>query len=170
MTFLESVKAKARARLKTIVFPEGDEKRTVQATVILKNERLADPVLIGEARSIRKTAEEVGADLSGITLLDPALSPRTSAYAAALYELRKAKGLTEEQAGRLVSDPMYFGMMAVKMNDADGLVSGAVHTTGDMLRPALQIIKTKPGISIVSSSFLMILPDRASSVTVWKAR
>ena len=160
MTFLESVKAKARERLRTIVFPEGDEKRTVQSAAILKKEGLAEPVLIGKPESIRRTAKVVGADVSGIALTDPETSPKAKEYAAALYELRKAKGLSKEQAEPLVRDPMYFGMMMVKLGDADGLVSGAVHTTGDMLRPALKIIKTKPGISIVSSSFLMISPDK----------
>jgi len=86
---------------------------------------------------------------------------RADAYAAELFELRKAKGLTEEKAAELVADPMYYGMMMVKLGDADGLVSGAVHSTGDMLRPALQIVKTKPGMKLVSSSFLMECPNRA---------
>ncbi|MBO4411129.1 MAG: phosphate acetyltransferase, partial [Lachnospiraceae bacterium] len=114
MTFLESVKAKARENLRTIVFPEGDEKRTVQAAAILKKEGLALPVLIGNPESIRKAAEATGADLSGIALTDPETSLKAPEYAAALYELRKAKGLTEEQAAALVRDPMYFGMMMVK--------------------------------------------------------
>ena len=96
-----------------------------------------------------------------IAIVDPATDPRTAGYATALYELRKAKGLTPDAAAKLVADPMYFGIMMVKQNDADGLVSGAVHSTGDMLRPALQIIKTKPGTKLVSSSFLMECPDRS---------
>ena len=103
----------------------------------------------------RAAAEKTGTDLTGLRMINPAQSPRLEAYADLLYELRRAKGLSREEAGRLAADPMYYGMLTVKTGDADGLVSGAVHTTGDMLRPALQIIKTKPGIHIVSSSFLM---------------
>ncbi|MBO7684632.1 MAG: phosphate acetyltransferase [Kiritimatiellae bacterium] len=142
MNIVERIKAKARADVKRIVLPEGDEPRTVAAAKIVGEEGLAEPVLL--------TRESVAAD--------PA---RLARYAAALYELRKAKGLTEEGAAELVADPMYYGMMMVKEGDADGLVSGAVHSTGDMLRPALQIVKTAPGMKLVSSSFLMECPDRS---------
>ena len=137
MGMMERVWERARARVRRIVLPEGDEPRTVAAAEILKREGLAEPVLLGHG-FVRERAD---------------------AYAAALYELRRAKGLTEAQAAALVADPMYYGMMMVKAGDADGLVSGAVHSTGDMLRPALQIIKTKPGMKLVSSSFLMELPN-----------
>ena len=138
MGLIESIWTKARSRVRTIVLPEGDEPRTVAAAEILKKEGLATPILIS-----KDFARERKAD-----------------YAAALYELRKAKGLTEEKATELVSDPMYYGMMMVKMGDAEGLVSGAIHSTGDMLRPALQIIKTKPGMKLVSSSMLMECPNK----------
>lgn len=137
MSLVERIRAKARQRRTTIVLPEGDEPRTVAAAEIVRREGLAEPVLLT-------------ADI---------MREKTEAYAEALYELRKAKGLTREGAAKLVGDPMYYGMMMVKAGDADGLVSGAVHSTGDMLRPALQIIKTKPGMKLVSSSFLMELPD-----------
>lgn len=139
MSLIDRIRAKARASVKTIVLPEGDEHRTVAAAEILRKDGLAEPILIGKSFAWEKKAE----------------------YAAALYELRKAKGLTEEKAEELVSDPMYYGMMMVKMGDADGLVSGAVHSTGDMLRPALQIIKTRPGMKLVSSSMLMECPNKA---------
>ena len=142
MNLVERIKQKARADVKRIVLPEGDEPRTVAAAKIVKEEGLAEPILL--------TPESVAAD-----------SARLARYAAALFELRKAKGLTEEGAAKLVADPMYYGMMMVKEGDADGLVSGAVHSTGDMLRPALQIIKTAPGMKLVSSSFLMECPDRS---------
>ena len=161
MSVLDRVREKARKDLRKIVFPEGDEKRTVQAAAILKKEGLAEPVLLGSEESIRKTAEETGSDLQGITCIDPLTSEKAASYAAALYELRKAKGVSEEDAKKLVQDVMYYGMMMVKLGDADGLVSGAVHTTGDMLRPALQLIKTKPGIRTVSSSFLMDCPNKS---------
>ena len=142
MNLVEKIKEKARESVKRIVLPEGDEPRTVAAAKIVKDDGIAEPILL--------TPETIAADV-----------PRRERYAAALYELRKAKGLTEEAAAKLASDPMYYGMMMVKMGDADGLVSGAVHSTGDMLRPALQIIKTAPGMKLVSSSFLMECPDRS---------
>ena len=156
---IEKIKAKASSDIKRIVLPEGDEKRTVQAAAILKKERIADPVLIGNPGSVNETAAVVGADITGIEIIDPASSDKASFYADTLYELRKAKGVTPEDAVKLVADPMYFGIMMIKCGDADGLVSGAVHTTGDMLRPALQIIKTKPEMKVVSSSFLMDCPN-----------
>ena len=139
MGMMERVWERARARVRRIVLPEGDEPRTVAAAEILKREGLADPVLLGRG-FVREKAD---------------------AYAAALYELRRAKGLTEAQAAALVADPMYYGMMMVKTGEADGLVSGAVHSTGDMLRPALQIIRTRPGMKFVSSSMLVESPNRS---------
>ena len=134
---MEAMRAKARANVKKIVFPEGDEPRTKEAASILKGEGLAEPILL--------TPEMTAAD--------------AGRYASALYELRKAKGITPEGAAALAADSMYYGMMMVKSGDADGLVSGAVHSTGDMLRPALQIIRTAPGMKLVSSAFLMESPD-----------
>ena len=160
MSIAEKVMEKARQNVKRVVLPEGDEPRTVQAAAILRREGLAEPVLLGDKEKIRAVAREKGADIDGIELIDPAASEKTAAYAEALYELRRAKGLTREQAEALALDPMYYGMMMVKLNDADGLVSGAVHSTGDMLRPALQIIKTKPGMKSVSSCFIIECPNR----------
>ncbi len=141
MSLIDVISAKAKAGVKRIVLPEGDEARTIEAARIVREQGLAEPILI--------TPELIAAD-----------APRLAKYASALYELRKAKGLTEEAAAKLAADPMYYGMMMVKMGDADGLVSGAVHSTGDMLRPALQIIKTAPGMKLVSSSFLMECPNK----------
>ena len=142
MNLVEKIKEKARKSVKRIVLPEGDEPRTVAAAKIIRDEGIAEPILL--------TKEQIES---------PSNKAKLDAYAAALYELRKAKGLTEEAAAKLAADPMYYGMMMVKMGDADGLVSGAVHSTGDMLRPALQIIKTAPGMKLVSSSFLMECPN-----------
>ncbi|MBO4421329.1 MAG: phosphate acetyltransferase [Lachnospiraceae bacterium] len=161
MSMVEDIRKKAQSKLMTIVLPEGDESRTVQAAKIIKDEGYAKPVLLGSIDAIKNTAKETGTDITGIELIDPAASPKAKEYAAELYELRKAKGVTEEDAAKLVQDVMYYGIMMVKTGDADGLVSGAVHTTGDMLRPALQIIKTKPGIKVVSSSFLMDCPNKS---------
>lgn len=160
MSMIEMIKAKARANVKSIVLPEGDEPRTVAAASIVKKEGLAIPVLIGNPEKIASVAKEQGVDIDGITIIDPENSDKAEHYTNELYELRKSKGVTPEDAAKLVADPMYYGIMMVKLGDADGLVSGAVHTTGDMLRPALQIIKTKPGMKVVSSSFLMDCPNK----------
>ena len=157
---IEKIKAKAKSDIKRIVLPEGDEPRTVMAASILRKEGIANPVLLGDPEHIRAVALDQGADIDGIEIIDPLTSDKASSYASALYELRKAKGVTEEDAAGLVKDVMYYGIMMIKTGDADGLVSGAVHTTGDMLRPALQIIKTKPEMKIVSSSFLMDCPNK----------
>ena len=161
MSMIEKVWEKARKNVKRIALPEGDEPRTVQAAARVRDEGLARPILLGDPDAIRAVANRCGADLAGIDIVNPADSPRAVAYADALYELRRAKGLSREDAARLAADSMYYGMLMVKLDDADGLVSGAVHTTGDMLRPALQIIKTKPGLSIVSSSFLLNCPNKS---------
>ncbi len=160
MSMVDDIKKKAKSKLMTIVLPEGDEPRTVQAAKIIKDDGLAKPVLLGSKTAVEKTAKDTNTDISGIEIIDPATSPKAENYAKELYELRKAKGVTEEDAAKLVQDVMYYGIMMVKTGDADGLVSGAVHTTGDMLRPALQLIKTKPGIKVVSSSFLMDCPNK----------
>ncbi|MBR6057071.1 MAG: phosphate acetyltransferase [Victivallales bacterium] len=161
MGMIEQVKVKARQCVKTIVLPEGDEPRTVQAAVKIVQEKIARPILLGDPARVKAVAAEKGVDVSNIEIVNPLTSPKAAEYTNALYELRKAKGVTEEQAKQLVQDPMYYGIMMVKLGDADGLVSGAVHTTGDMLRPALQIIKTKPGIKVVSSSFLLDCPNKS---------
>jgi len=152
MSLIETIKTKAKKDIKKIVLPEGEEARTIAAAKIIRDEGLAVPVLLGDP---------AGIDAEGIEIINPETSDKADQYASELYELRKAKGVTEEDAKNLVKDPMYYGIMMVKTGDADGLVSGAVHTTGDMLRPALQIIKTKPGMKVVSSSFLMDCPNKS---------
>ena len=161
MGMIEQVKVKARQSVKKIVLPEGDEPRTVQAAAKIRDEKIACPILLGDPKRINAVAAETGANIANIEIVNPQDSPKAAAYAQSLYDMRKAKGVTEEQAKQLVADPMYYGIMMVKLGDADGLVSGAVHTTGDMLRPALQIIKTKPGIKVVSSSFLLDCPNKS---------
>ncbi len=160
MSMIEMIKNKARANVKRIVLPEGEEPLTIAAAGIVNAEGLARPVLLGNPEAIRAAALKLGVDLSGIEIEDPADSAKAEEYAKKLYELRKAKGVTEQDAVKLAADPMYYGIMMVKLGDADGLVSGAAHTTGDMLRPALQIIGTKPGTKLVSSSFLMDCPNK----------
>ena len=159
MALIDKIKAKAKANVKHIVLPEGEESRNVQAAVKIVSQGIATLTLLGDPAKVKEVA--AGASLEGLEIIDPRTSDKCEEYAATLYELRKAKGMTPEQAAELVRDPMYYGVMMVKMGDADGLVSGAIHSTGDMLRPALQIIKSKPGIKTVSSCFLMECPNKA---------
>ena len=123
------------------------------------SEAYAEIVLVGNEASIKAMAAENNIDITKATIVDPLNSEKTKEYAEGLYELRKAKGMTLEQAEELVKDEVYYGMMMVKMNEADGLVSGAIHSTSDTLRPALQILKTAPGTKLVSAFFIMVVPD-----------
>ena len=134
--------------------PEGEETRNAQAAAIIAREGLAKLTLLGNPEKVREAAN--GASLDGIEIIDPATSDKCAAYANMLYELRKAKGMTEADADRLARNPLYLGVLMVKMGEADGMVAGSVNATGDVLRPALQIIKTAPGISTVSSCFIMV--------------
>lgn len=161
MDFMATMKEKAKKDIQRIVLPEGEEERNLAAAAVVHAERIAEVVLIGNAEFIREKAEKLGLNVGGIEIQDPEKSPKTAAYASDFYELRKSKGVTEEMAAQTMLDPMHYGTMMVKKNDAQGLVSGAIHATGDLLRPGLQIIKTAPGISVVSSFFVMLLPDKS---------
>lgn len=158
MSIMDTICQKAKSKKMRVVLPEGTEERTLKAAEIIVKEGLADVTLIGNADAVKKAAQ--GVDLTGIQIIDPVADSRHQPYSEKLYELRKEKGMTMEQADELMKDEMYFGVMMVKMNEADGMVAGAIHSTGDTLRPALQIIKTAPGISVVSSCFIMELPDK----------
>lgn len=160
MDFVSQMKELAKSDLKKIVLPEGNEERNLRAAEIIHNERIADVILVGSRNEIEENAKKFGVNIEGITIEDPQTSERTKAYAEELYELRKKKGVTQTMAESIILDPMYYATMMVKNDDAHGMVSGAVHTTGDLLRPGLQIIKTAPGISVVSSFFIMILKDK----------
>ncbi len=150
MELMNQVWEAARADIKRIVLPEGDEERTLVASEKIKKENLAHLILVGDEKVIRDKAEKLNVNLIGIEIVDPNKSEDLSRYVEAFYELRKNKGMTMEKADLIVRDPLYFATMMVKLDDADGMVSGAVHTTGDLLRPGLQIIKTAPGVSCVS--------------------
>ena len=154
---MEQIKSKARADLKRIVLPEGTEERTVRAAGIIAKEGLAKVILIGSAEQIKKQAADI--DSENLTIIEPETSDKLNAYADMFYELRKSKGITREAAEKTVTDPLYYACMMIKMDDADGMVAGAINTTANTLRPALQIIKTSPGISVVSSCFIMILKN-----------
>jgi phosphate acetyltransferase len=148
----------AKENKQRIVLPEGDERRTIIATEKIYKLGLASPILIGDEEKIYSIAKELEVDLTDVEIINPEKSDKLAQYVKAFYEIRKNKGMTMEKAERIVRDPLYFGTMMVKLDDADGMVSGAVHTTGDLLRPGLQIIKTMPGVSVVSSFFIMMVP------------
>ncbi len=161
MSAIEKIKAKAKSSVKHIVLPEGSEPRTVQASAKIVAQGIARVTLLGNLEEIRKVAAETGTDLAGVEIIDPAAGEKSAAYSALLFELRKAKGMTEEQARELVTgNTLYYGAVMLKAGDADGMVAGAINSTGNVLRPALQIIKTAPGIKVVSSCFIMELPDQ----------
>lgn len=156
MKLIEEIKAKAKKNNRTIVLPEGTEERTVKAASIITEEGIAKIVLLGDENEIKGVAEKVGADLKGVTLLNPEQAENFDDYVDTLVELRKKKGLTKEDAQALMKNTLYYGSMMVLKGAADGMVAGAQNTTGDVLRPALQIIKTAPGMSVVSGAFIMI--------------
>ena len=157
MQLMQKIKDAARSNVQRIVFPEGTEIRLIKAAEQVTKEGLAHVILLGKVEVIEQTAKEAGVDLRGVTLIDPATSDKLAEYAKNYYELRKSKGVTEEQAVEQMKDVLYYSTMMVKAGDADGSVGGAINTTGDVLRPAFQIIKTAPGISVVSGAFLMVL-------------
>ncbi|NLK24787.1 MAG: phosphate acetyltransferase [Clostridiales bacterium] len=159
MELMKRLLEAAKADRKKIVLPEGSEERTIKAAFYIQREKLAFPILIGNKEEILNKASSFDIDLSGIEIVDPEKSERLNAYIEAFYELRKNKGMTIGKAEKIVRDPLYFGTMMVKLDDANGMVSGAIHTTGDLLRPGLQIIKTAPGVSVVSSFFIMEVPN-----------
>lgn len=158
MGFIDEIKARAKSDIKTIVLPETEDERTYKAAEAVLKEGTAKLILVGSKEQIEKVG--AGYDLTGAQIVDPATNDKTEAYIAKLVELRQKKGMTEEQARELLlNNYLYYGVMMVKMGDADGMVSGACHSTADTLRPCLQILKTKPGTKLVSAFFVMVVPD-----------
>lgn len=155
-SFAEELKKRAGEKQRTIVLCEGEDKRVVEAAQRCVEEGVAKIILLGKESEIK--AANPDADLTGVEIINPATSPKLEEYANLLYELRKAKGMTEEQAKEQAKDATFFGALMLKSGDADGLVSGACHSTANTLRPGLQIIKTAPGVKSVSSFNLMIAP------------
>ena len=159
MDILEKLFARAKANKKRIVLPESFEERTMRAADILLRDGLAEVVLIGSREALLAQASEWGLEnIAKATIFDPATDPKREVYVELLYELRKNKGMTIEEANKKVDDPLYLAALMVKNGDADGEVAGAQNATSNVLRPALQIIKMKKGISVVSGAFLMITP------------
>ena len=159
MSFIDEIKIRAKKEIKTIILPEATDIRILKAAEIVKKEQYAKLILIGNEQEVLKQIKDNNLDLEEIKIIDPLKSEKTEEYASKLYELRKAKGMTLEQAQKIILDPIYFGMMMVKLDEADGLVSGAAHSTADTLRPALQILKTAPGTKLVSAFFVMVVPN-----------
>ena len=158
MTFLERIKERARADKKKIVLPESMDRRTFEAAETILKEDIADIIIIGTPEEVAENSK--GLDISKATIINPFTYEKTEEYANLFVELRKAKGLTYEDAKKtMLNDYMYYACLMVKAGDADGVVSGACHSTGDTLRPSLQIIKTKPGTKLVSAFFVMVVPN-----------
>ena len=160
MSFIDTIKAKAKADLKTIVLPESEDDRTYKAAETVVKEGFALPIILGSEEDVKASAERLGVSLEGVQIIDNTKSADIDRYAALLAEIRAKKGMTFDQAKEiLLSDRLTFGILMVKAGDADGLVSGACHTSADMLRPALQIIKTAPGRKVASIAFVFEIPD-----------
>ena len=159
MKFIEEIKKRAKSDIKTIVLPESEDIRVLQATEIINKEGFSKIILVGNKDRIQEKANQNNIDISNAKIVDPIKSEKYDEYVNIFYELRKEKGITIEKAKELMQDSVYFGMMMVKTGEADGLVSGAAHSTSDTLRPALQILKTAPGTKLVSAFFVMVVPD-----------
>jgi phosphate acetyltransferase len=158
MDLIARIKENAKKNKKTIVLPEGTEERTLKAADVILREGLANLVLIGNKAEIEKLAAQFNlSNIAKAKIVDPLDHEEKAAYIEAFLEMRKSKGLQPDQAKKLMEDPLYLAAMMVKMGAADGEVAGAANATGDVLRPAFQIVKTKPGISVVSGAFFMML-------------
>lgn len=165
MDLVARIQQKARKAQKTIVLPEGEDARVLAAAQLAAETGLAHVVVLGEKDDVASRAREHGVNLADVSIVDPAKSSRSDRYVQTLYELRKHRGMTEDEARRAAADHMYFGTLMVHAGDADGMVSGAAHSTADTLRPVLQIIKARRGVSLVSAGTLVVVPncDRGES-------
>lgn len=160
MSFIDGIKERAKQDIKTIVLPESEDERTLRAAAKILEEKTANLILIGEEATIKADAEKYGVNIDGATIINPETSDKLEKYVNTLYELRKAKGMTPEAAREaLLKDRTTFGVMVLKTGGADGLVSGACHSTANTLRPALQILRTAPGAKLVSGFFIMDVPN-----------
>lgn len=158
MSFIENIKERAKRDIKTIVLPESMDRRILEAASVILKEKIANIIIIGKEEEIQNTAKDL--DIVGATIINPFTSELTEELTLKLVDLRKNKGLTYAEAKKtLLEDYVYYACMLVKVGKADGCVSGACHSTSNTLRPALQIIKTKPGVELVSAFFLMVVPE-----------
>lgn len=160
MGLMESIRNKAKLAGKKIVLPEGTEERTLKAADFILKEQIAKIILLGDPEKIFELASEWGLEnISKAVIINPKNNPRKQEFADMLFEIRKNKGLSMEHAMQLVEDPLYLATLLIKKGEADGEVAGAANATGDVLRPAFQIVKTLPGISVVSGAFIMIFKE-----------
>ncbi len=159
MSLLAQIRENAAKKGKTIVLPEGLEERTLKSIKDIVAKKIANPIILGDVSAVKAKAAAIGADLTGAEIIDPIKAAFYDDFVEAFFEMRKSKGMTKDQAAAQLLDPLYFASMMVQMGKADGEVAGAENTTGNVLRPALQIIKTAPGISAVSGAFIMIVPN-----------
>ncbi|WP_010252337.1 phosphate acetyltransferase [Acetivibrio cellulolyticus] len=157
MGFLEQIIERAKSDIKTIVLPESTDLRVVTAASMISKQGIANVVLVGDESEIKKLAGDL--DLSKVKIENPQNSANFENFVTAFYELRKSKGMTIEEARKTMNNPLYYGVMMVKQGQADGMVAGAINSTGNTLRPALQILKTAPGTKLVSAFFVMVVPD-----------
>ena len=161
MELIQQIKQKAISLQKRIVLAEGSELRTLKATEILLQENLAKIILLGDPQKINEIASKEGISISGADIVDPRTSSKREKYAEIMVEIRKSKGLTIQQALDSLNNPLVFGPLMIKAGDADGEIAGAINSTGDVLRPALQYVKTMPGVSVVSGVFFMLLQNKS---------
>ena len=161
MDLLEKIKKNAVKLQNHIVLPEGSEIRTLKAAAQILQEKIARITLLGNRSVIESIAQQEGISVSGARIVDPSTDNNRQKYAEIMVELRRSKGLTIAKAYELLDDPLYFGVMMIKAGDADGEVAGAINATGDVLRPALQYVKTLPGVSVVSGLFFMMFKDKS---------
>ncbi len=157
--FTDRLKERAKQDLKTIVLAEGEDIRTLEAAQTVLREGYAKLVILGNEAKIAQMAAEKGLDIQGAVIIDPETSEKTAVYADKFYELRKAKGMTPEAAAETVKNTLYFGVMMVNEGEADGMVAGACNSSANVIRPSLQILKTKPGTKLVSAFFVIVVPD-----------
>lgn len=157
--FLDRIIERAKTDKKTIVLAEGEDIRTIRAAAQVLEKEIANIIILGNAADIQKMADSESLSIEGATIIDPACAENLPKFATELFELRKAKGMTEEKALETVKNSLYYGVMMVKLGLADGMVAGAVNSTSNVLRPCLQILKTAPGTKLVSAFFVMVVPD-----------
>ena len=161
MSIIDEIKLRAKTANKTIVLPEGEEERTLKAADIILQEGIASLVILGNKATIESKATEWGLNnISKATIIDPIENPKKEFYASMLCEIRKSKGMQMEEAMKLVEDPLYLATLLIKNKEVDGEVAGAQNSTGNVLRPAFQIVKTLPGVSVVSGAFIMVFQDK----------
>ena len=164
MSYIDTIKERARLDKKTIILPESNDKRTLLAAAKIMEEGIANIIMVGNEEKIMDGAGWLEVDLTGVQVINPATTDKLEEYVTLLYETRKAKGMTEEKAREiLLKDYLTFGIVMVKANDADGMVAGACHSTADTLRPALQILKTAPGVKLVSAFFVMEILEKVAA-------